>query len=60
MKRLHIGFLLFFLFINTKSLYADVKIVYLDLDFILQNSLAGQYLVNEIENKHKNSKVERI
>lgn len=53
MKRLHIGFLLFFLFINTKSLYADVKIVYLDLDFILQNSLAGQYLVNEIENKHK-------
>ena len=53
MKKLHQLFVFFFLFVFSKSLYADINVVYLDIDFILQNSKAGKYLVNEIENRHK-------
>ena len=51
MKKLHQVFVFFFLFVFSKSLYADINVVYLDIDFILQNSKAGKYLVNE--NRHK-------
>ena len=40
-------FLIFFLLIFTQNLYADNKIIYIDINKIISNSESGKYLSNE-------------
>ena len=42
-------FLIFFLVIFTQNLYADDKIIYIDINKIISNSESGKYLSNELK-----------
>ena len=43
----------FFLFSYTHAISSDQKIVYLNLDYIVQNSAPGKLILSELENKNK-------
>ena len=45
--------LLFFLFFFASNTYANSKVLYLDINFILNTSTAGKFLNNEIKNINK-------
>ena len=48
-------YLIFFLLIFTKNLYADNKIIYIDINKIISNSESGIYLnkeLNKVNNKN--------
>ena len=48
-------FLIFFILIFTETLYADNKIIYIDINKIISNSESGKYLnkeLNKINNKN--------
>tara|TARA_B100001250_G_scaffold68176_1_gene54661 strand:- start:577 stop:1092 length:516 start_codon:yes stop_codon:yes gene_type:complete len=49
-------FLIFFLLILTKNLYADNKIIYIDINKIISNSESGKYLNKEL-NKINNENI---
>ena len=51
MKKLHFV-IFYFLFINVS--YADTKISYIDIDFILKNSVVGKAIINKIKTLEKN------
>tara|TARA_Y100000996_G_scaffold83565_1_gene57602 strand:- start:641 stop:1153 length:513 start_codon:yes stop_codon:yes gene_type:complete len=51
MKKLHFA-IFYFLFINVS--YADTKISYIDIDFILKNSVVGKAIINKIKTLEKN------
>ena len=42
------NFLIFFLLIFTQNLYADNKIIYIDINKIITNSISGKYLNKEL------------
>ena len=52
-KNLKLYFLCFFIFINTNLLSAEQKIVYLNLDYIFQNSVPGKLILEGLDNKRK-------
>ena len=45
--------LLFFLFFFASNTYANSKVLYLDINFILNTSTAGKFLNNELNNINK-------
>jgi len=49
-------FLIFFILIFTENLYADNKIIYIDINKIISNSESGKYLNNEL-NKINNENI---
>ena len=53
LKTLKLFFLFFCIFINTNLLSAEQKIVYLNLDYIFQNSVPGKLILEELDNKRK-------
>ena len=52
-KTLKLFFFCFCIFINTNILSAEQKIVYLNLDYIFQNSVPGKLILEELDNKRK-------
>ena len=47
-------FLIFFILIFTENLYADNKIIYIDINKIISNSESGKYLNKELNKKLNN------
>ena len=45
--------ILFFLSINTNAYSLDQKIVYLNLDYIVQNSIPGKLIIKDLESEKK-------
>ena len=48
MKRLIFLLILFLNFLNFEKVYADNNVSYLDLDYVLSQSLAGKSINNQI------------
>ena len=53
-KYFKILIILFYSFLITNANSSDQKIVYLNLDYIVQNSVPGQLIIQDLENKKKN------
>ena len=49
---------LFFLMFLSKSIYSQEKIVFIDLNFIFNNSNAGKHLNSQIEKQSKELKIQ--
>ena len=52
-KTLKLFFLILCIFINTNLSSAEQKIVYLNLDYIFQNSVPGKLILEGLDNKRK-------
>ena len=52
-KYFKILIILFYSFLITNANSSDQKIVYLNLDYIVQNSVPGQLIIQDLENKKK-------
>ena len=52
-KTLKLFFFCLCIFINTNLLSAEQKIVYLNLDYIFQNSVSGKLILEGLDNKRK-------
>ena len=54
-----IFFILFFLFLSVSSLKAEDKVSYIDIDYLLTNTLAGKELLNKLK-KEEELKIEKF
>ena len=59
MSKIKFFFLFFFIILQNNSVYAENKIVYIDLDFILSNVNIGKKLFEKLNN-NENSKFEEF
>ena len=50
--------ILFFFLLQTKSVYSNTNIVYLDIQFIIDNSDLGQFYKKKVLNKQDELKIE--
>ena len=48
-----IFFILFFLFLSVSSLKAEDKVSYIDIDYLLTNTLAGKELLNKLKKEEE-------
>ena len=46
--------ILFLFFLVSSKIYADEKILYLDMQYIMNNSFAGKSIISQLDKKQKN------